>query len=129
MKKHKLRRNVKYALITVIAILFILFAILSFFIGSHQQPKAERDTSPEETEQKNYPTIIIDAGHGGEDGGAIGYGGVLEKDINLAVAKRLEQMFNSKGLKTRLTRTDDRLLYDPSSDYQGRKTSSYRRLW
>ena len=34
----------------------------------------------------NQPIIVIDAGHGGEDGGAVSESGVLEKDINLSIA-------------------------------------------
>ena len=38
------------------------------------------------TENKTEPIIVIDAGHGGEDGGAVSESGVLEKDINLSIA-------------------------------------------
>ncbi len=67
------------------------------------------------------PVIIIDAGHGGEDGGAVGDGNVLEKDINLQIAKNLNEMLRSAGYETIMTRTDDRMLYDRNVDYQGRK--------
>lgn len=66
-------------------------------------------------------TVIIDAGHGGEDGGTSGKNGVLEKDLNLNVAKKLNDLFRAAGINTVMTRTDDRLLYDPLSDYKGRK--------
>ena len=67
------------------------------------------------------PTIIIDAGHGGEDGGAVGNGNVLEKDINLEIAKALDEMLRSAGYQTIMTRSDDRMLYDKNADYKGRK--------
>ena len=38
------------------------------------------------------PTVIIDAGHGGEDGGAIGINGIYEKDLNLKIATELADM-------------------------------------
>lgn len=56
---------------------------------------------------KFSPTIVVDAGHGGEDGGAVAENGVLEKDINLEIAKNLNDMLVSSGFKTIMTRTDD----------------------
>ena len=44
-----------------------------------------------EKEKWEFKTIIIDAGHGGKDPGAVGYRGTKEKDIALDVAKRLEK--------------------------------------
>ena len=38
------------------------------------------------------PVIIIDAGHGGMDGGAVGCDGTIEKIINLEISKKLEQL-------------------------------------
>jgi len=52
--------------------------------------------------------IAIDAGHGGEDPGAIGKGGTREKDVALAVARRLAERINSEpGMRAVLTRTGD----------------------
>lgn len=52
--------------------------------------------------------IVIDPGHGGEDPGAIGFSGVQEKDINLAVSKYLQKIINTnKGFKAILTRDSD----------------------
>ena len=54
--------------------------------------------SPEiQTYVKNDVTIVIDAGHGGEDGGASDKLGNLEKDLNLAMAKKLEEFFARPG--------------------------------
>jgi len=51
--------------------------------------------------------IVIDAGHGGMDTGAIGPKGTKEKDINLALSKRLAAILKKDGYKVFLTRTDD----------------------
>ena len=72
-------------------------------------------------DNKSLPTVIIDAGHGGEDGGAIGVNGSYEKNINLSIAKKLNSLLNACGIKTVMTRTEDILLYDKNSNYEGRK--------
>lgn len=52
--------------------------------------------------------IAIDAGHGGEDPGAIGPGGIREKDVVLKIAKELQQQINAeKGFRAELVRTGD----------------------
>lgn len=50
--------------------------------------------------------IVIDPGHGGIDGGAV-YGGLLEKEINLSVARQLAREFTSRGARVVLTRDGD----------------------
>lgn len=59
--------------------------------------------------------IVIDAGHGGSETGAV-YGGVKEKDLNLDIALRLEALLKKEDVKTYMTRTDDSKvgLYDRS---------------
>ena len=66
-------------------------------------------------------TVVLDAGHGGEDGGAKSASGVLEKDINLAIALRLRDLLEANGISVVLTRSTDVLLYDRNVDYHGRK--------
>ena len=68
-----------------------------------------------------YPAVIIDAGHGGEDGGAVGVNGILEKELNLSIAQKLYNILSASGVPCIMTRSDDRLLYDKNSDYEGRK--------
>jgi N-acetylmuramoyl-L-alanine amidase len=56
-------------------------------------------------------TVVIDPGHGGQETGTRGPAGTLEKDITLAVARRLRTMVESRlGLRVFLTRDDDRLI-------------------
>jgi N-acetylmuramoyl-L-alanine amidase len=59
----------------------------------------------------NTRRVVIDAGHGGKDPGAIGYGGIREKDIVLDLARRLKKLLEKeKGFEVFLTRSDDRYL-------------------
>ena len=67
-----------------------------------------------QSEQNAVPVIIIDAGHGGEDGGTQSSTGILEKDINLSISLKLEALFNSLGFKTIMVRTSDEMIYDGS---------------
>lgn len=59
-------------------------------------------------------TVIIDAGHGGYDGGAVAADGTLEKDINLAIAKRLDMLLRCAGIGTVMTRETDGSIHDPN---------------
>ncbi len=59
-------------------------------------------------------TVVIDAGHGGIDPGKVGVNGALEKDINLAIALKLEENLREQGIRVVMTRTDDNGLYKES---------------
>jgi len=54
--------------------------------------------------------IVIDAGHGGRDPGAVGKTGLREKDVNLDIAKRLSKLLKSAGFEVAMTRTTDRFV-------------------
>ena len=58
------------------------------------------------------PVIVLDAGHGGLDSGAVGKNGVLEKDVNLAVVLDLRDMLEMSGFEVVLTRDEDISIYD-----------------
>ncbi|MDZ4405169.1 N-acetylmuramoyl-L-alanine amidase [Prosthecobacter sp.] len=53
-----------------------------------------------------FSTVVIDAGHGGKDGGSV-WNGLIEKKLCLDVAKRVEAGLKSRGLKTVMTRRTD----------------------
>jgi len=53
------------------------------------------------------PIIVIDPGHGGRDPGAIGRGGLREKDLVLAVGRKLRTSLNNNGFEAHLTRSTD----------------------
>ena len=55
--------------------------------------------------------VVIDAGHGGEDGGAVSADGVRESELNLAIALRVRDLLNLFGVRTRMIRTTDTAVY------------------
>jgi N-acetylmuramoyl-L-alanine amidase len=76
--------------------------------------KKKTATTPEKGKQmavSGIRKIVLDPGHGGKDPGAIGAGGMAEKDIVLAVAKKLERKLKQEmGVEVILTRRDDRFI-------------------
>jgi len=64
----------------------------------------------------NMPVIIIDAGHGGVDGGAVSSDGTQEQYINLDIARKMNEYLTNLGYKTLMTRTDDNSIHDPDAD-------------
>ncbi len=60
---------------------------------------------------KNY-TVILDAGHGSPDGGAVGVNGTQEKDINLAIVLKTKEILEAKDVNVILTRMGDHSLYN-----------------
>ena len=58
-----------------------------------------------------YKTVIIDAGHGGPDGGTSADDGTLEKDLNLQIALKLNDFLESMGINTVMIRTEDISVY------------------
>jgi len=79
------------------------------------QKKQEEQPASEVTIQKTKGRIgfiIIDPGHGGKDPGAIGKGGIREKDITLKVSLKLESLLKEKfkNIKIKITRNNDRFI-------------------
>jgi len=69
------------------------------------------EVSPLVPQKKKLQRIILDPGHGGEDPGAIGSGGLKEKEVTLAVAKELAELLKKElGVEVYLTREDDRFI-------------------
>ena len=61
------------------------------------------------------PTVVVDAGHGGEDGGAVAADGTVESGLNLAIALRVRDLLAFAGVNTVMTRTEDAAIYDDSA--------------
>ena len=68
--------------------------------------------------------IVIDAGHGGEDSGAIGVNGAYEKDLNLEIAMIIGEELKNRGYTVVYTRTEDKMLYSPEENIKGMRKIS-----
>ena len=63
--------------------------------------------TPRRDLRKGKIVVIIDPGHGGKDSGAIGIGGVLEKDVILPISKRITEVLERNGIQVIMTRDSD----------------------
>ena len=81
-------------------------------------------SASEEVSAEVGRVIVIDAGHGGEDPGAIGVNGVYEKDINLAISLALGEELQRRGYTVVYTRTEDKMLYSPEENVKGMRKIS-----
>lgn len=72
------------------------------------------------------PLIVIDAGHGGEDGGAISCTGKLESQLNLEIALRLNDLCHLLGYETKMIRTTDISVYTEGKTIAAKKASDLR---
>ncbi len=72
------------------------------------------------------PQIVIDAGHGGADGGAEAADGTPEKTINLAIAKPLGDLLQVMGYAVSYTRTEDVMIHTEGDTLRERKVSDMR---
>ena len=93
----------KKTIVAVLCVCLILASVISLVaIETSSMPKPEY-------------TIVIDAGHGGRDGGAIGSSGVTESELNLKYAKELKSLCEDFGIGVVMTRSDMNGLYDESA--------------
>lgn len=107
-------------LIRFVAFLLVFAAICGVFSWVALR-RAGQVYAPTEAVAPASYTVVLDAGHGGEDGGAVSADGVTEKELNLQISLQVAAFLRTAGVNVVLTREDDRLLYDRTQDYQGRK--------
>ena len=101
--------------IAVIAASVLLWGIcLLLYMGaaSFSDILSSKKTSVNTSDAKKSITVVLDAGHGGVDGGAVGVSGSLEKHLNLAIAKKTATFLEDRGYTVVLTREEDELLTD-----------------
>ncbi len=109
------RRFVKT--LKVISAVLIIVILTSVGVKWLDSTAVEVSSTPERV-------IVIDAGHGGEDPGAIGVNGAYEKDLNLSIAMTLGEELKSRGFTVVYTRTEDKMLYLPEENIKGMRKIS-----
>ena len=67
------------------------------------------------SEQKEQAIVMIDPGHGGFDPGKVGVDGLAEKDLNLAVAKKLQKILTKNGVHVVMSREEDTALCEETA--------------
>lgn len=71
-----------------------------------------------------HAVVVLDAGHGGEDGGAVTASGHRESEINLQIVKKLEYCMALCGVEPVLTRSEDISLHTPGAEERGERKQS-----
>ena len=102
--------------VTLILILIsLIFSVIYIAHNGNYIPTFVKTATPRQ--------VVIDAGHGGEDGGAV-VGNICEKDINLKIARILKELLDISGFETIMTRDEDVSIYDEGSKSLRRKKRS-----
>ena len=105
--------------------LYLITAVL--FIGISMIGDKAVTTMAETMPLSREVVFVIDAGHGGEDGGAVSCTGVKESVINLQIALRLNDLLHLLGSETVMIRTDDVSIHTEGNTVGARKASDLRR--
>ena len=88
----------------------VVLLVLAFFLSRQGAMLA---SGQKQEKNKGY-VVVIDPGHGGKDPGKVGVTGVLEKEINLQIAKKLKLLLEAEDVTVVLTRDSDAGLYQES---------------
>lgn len=115
--------NMKNTVIFTVSFILLISSCLLLSFGN-------RLVSAVKANSAVSPVIIIDAGHGGEDGGTQSADGILEKDINLSVSLKINDILIKEGFTTLLVRDGDYLIYDENSSSirEKKKSDIYNRM-
>lgn len=107
--------------------LLICLGCLSAVFWSGSRQVSVPVSGAEQESGSAFRTVVIDPGHGGQDGGAVAPDGTEESGINLAISLRLEQLLRFAGVPTEMTRREDCMVCDPGLDtMRQRKVSDIR---
>ena len=106
-------KKLGYFKIFLTALLITAVAVFASLLNMHFTDlfSSARQTS-ENLDLYDKVVIVIDAGHGGLDGGAVTSDGTPEKQINLEISQKLYSMFSLSNVSCVMTRSDDRMLYE-----------------
>lgn len=115
-------------ILSVFCICICILLLTLGFIANGKRKKAEIMASA--AAEIGRLTVIIDAGHGGADGGAVSHDGNLESEVNIDIATRLDNILAFFGTPTMMTRTSEHLEYSEDADTirQKKREDQERRL-
>ncbi len=100
-----MKRSIAAALMNWMGVFFVI-AVAVLWVTA--QPQAEAVSAKADSGQK---TVVVDAGHGGADGGATGAGtGIAEAELNLSVARLVESNLKAAGFRVVMTRSNEKML-------------------
>lgn len=107
---------------------FLPFYLLTamVFIGIAMWGSRATTTIAQNRPVERAHTIVIDAGHGGIDGGAISCSGVPESQLNLEIALRLDAVMQLLGFDTQMIRSTDTSVYTEGSTIAAQKVSDLK---
>ena len=94
---------------------FEILMVACLFISAYLLARASAALTSSRHAASSKTCIVLDAGHGGSDPGKVGCNDALEKDINLSIVLKLKTLFENKGYKVVLTRSDDTVPADENS--------------
>lgn len=113
------RRNMLYTILFCGAFATISFVFVQYFDCNPVSAFSVQEEAP--------ITVIVDPGHGGEDGGAVSGDGIQESHLNLEISLRLNELLRFAGQQTIMTRREDRSICDEGLDtIRARKASDLR---
>lgn len=105
---------------------YVYLYVAAFFLGCAGLMRQAVETAGEMQAISIHPVILIDAGHGGPDGGTTGYAGTPEDRVNLEISRRLEAMLALLGCETAMTRTTEESLATEGETIRSKKQSDLR---
>jgi len=115
--------KIKILIVSVVAVL------LAIIIGKIVMlSNSDTDVNTSDVIKKDDINIVIDAGHGGFDGGAVAYDKSSEKDINLEIALKLRDVFIVSGFNVVMTREEDVSTDNNGVGKSSKKKDMYKRL-
>lgn len=116
-----MKRKVGYVTLLPVYIPLLLL-VLGIAIGGSRGVTAIVANAP----VSQRKTVVIDAGHGGVDGGAISCTGKLESAFNLEISLRLNDLLHLLGIDTRMIRTDNSSVYTQGTTIAQKKVSDLK---
>lgn len=109
----------------IMTVLVYLLVVTMFLAVSYGTSIATTTVAQMIPLERNH-TVVIDAGHGGVDGGATSCTGVLESRFNLEISLKLNDLFHLLGYRTKMIRTTDISVYTSGDTIAAKKVSDLR---